>query len=173
MSSLHSLFIKSLPMAVFDCIFFKNCYDWQKSFQVLNRSLKLFIGLPFFQVFRKSDTLITVFFRGLLHCSNLLDVYLNPKHFLEGIDLSDNFRVKVIKLLKIQQLSFGFLQSWIFLMLKSKQLLSFEVNFELVLSYFILLIKSFQSFNSFFRNNTLDHRTIFLIICSKVSNVFN
>lgn len=172
-STLQGLLVQSLPMAIFDCIFLKDRNDWQQSLQVLNGSFKLFVGLPLFQIFRKLDTLFTVFFRGFLHSSNLLDIDLNPKHFLEGIDFSNNLRVEVVEFFEVKQLSFSFLESRILLMLKSKQFFSFEVNFELMLSHFILLIKSFQSFDSFFRNDTFDHRAILLVICSKICNIFD
>jgi hypothetical protein len=115
-----SLFIQSLPMTIFHCIFFQNSDDRKQGFQVFNGSLQLFVSLPLFEIFRKLDTLVTVFLAGFLHSIDFIGANIHPKHFLKGCNFSNNFRVEVIELLQISQLSFSLFKSGIFLMLQSE-----------------------------------------------------
>lgn len=58
-------------------------------------------------------------------------------------------------------------------MLKSKKFFTFVIDFELMFSDLVLLIKSLESFNSFFGDDSFDHRSVFLVISSEVSYIFN
>ena len=101
------LFVKGLPMPVLDCVFFQDSDDGQKSLEVFNRSFEFFVSLPFLQILRKPDALISVFLGSLLHSIDLLDIDLTPKHLLEGVDFLDDLRVQVVKLLEVGQFSLG------------------------------------------------------------------
>lgn len=129
-------------MPVLDCILLQDSDDGKQSLEVFNGSLELFVRLPFLQILRKSDTLISVFLSSLLHSIDLLDVDLTPEHLLEGVDLLDDLRVQVVKLLEVGQLSLGFFEGWVFLVLQAEELLSFVVDFELMLSDLVLLVES-------------------------------
>ncbi len=58
-------------------------------------------------------------------------------------------------------------------MLQSKEFLFLIVDGKLVLSHFVLLIKSFETFDSFFEEDPIHHRSVLLVVCPEVGNVLD
>ena len=57
-------------------------------------------------------------------------------------------------------------------MLQSKEFLFLIVD-KLVLSHFVLLIKSFETFDGFFGEDPIHHRSVLLVVCPEVGNVLD
>ncbi len=106
--------------------------------------------MPFFKIFGELDTLLTVLFSAFFHGCDFLVADFGPEHFLERIDFLDNFRIQVVKFFQVGKFELGLFECGVSLALESKKFLTFLVDLELLFSDFVLLIKSFQSFNGFF-----------------------
>ena len=53
-------------------------------------------------------------------------------------------------------------------MLQSKEFIFLIVDGKLVLSHFVLLIKSFETFDGFFGEDPIHHLSVLLVVCFEV-----
>ena len=89
------------------------------------------------------------------------------------VDGVDDLTVQVVKLFEVSQFGLGLLQRWVFLALKSEQLLTLPVDREFLLTHRVLFVESLEPLDSLLGANTFHHWTILFVVSSEFGNILD